>query len=197
MFYFHVDVFSSTILSGNGLTVVFPDHPLSKDRMLAITQELRQFETIFIYQSADSFSARIFTMEEELDFAGHPILGAAAVIHHVFYQQCEAKVINLSLPVKEIMTESIKNQNYYHVKMNQGKPEFIATIDYKNYEEIAHYLNLDINDLQETLPLEVISTGLPYLLVPLKRNLAKCRIIGKDFEQYINQFGAKFVYVFD
>lgn len=197
MFYYHVDVFSSKVLSGNGLAVVFPDHPLSENRMLAIAQEFRQFETIFIYQDADSFKARIFTVEEELDFAGHPILGAAAVIHHVFYLQLEATTINLSLPVKNIMTESVKVQDYYHIKMNQGPPEFISMVDPKYNAAITSHLNVSIDDLDNTLPIEVISTGLPYLLVPVKRNLDKCRITTPYFEQYIGQFGAKFVYVFD
>jgi trans-2,3-dihydro-3-hydroxyanthranilate isomerase len=197
MLYYHVDVFSSKTLSGNGLTVVFPDQPLPEGRMLAIAQELRQFETIFIHQNAGSFMARIFTVEEELNFAGHPVLGAAAIIHQVFYPQNATMAINLSLPLKEIGTESAREQNCCHVKMNQGEPEFITAIEDAYYQEIAGHLNLNTDDLHQTLPIEVISTGLPYLLVPVRRNLAKSRIVSPDFEQYIAQFGAKFVYIFD
>jgi PhzF family phenazine biosynthesis protein len=95
------------------------------------------------------------------------------------------------------MTESTKDQDYFHVNMNQGEPSFINAVDYIHYEEIARYLNLHIDDLHENLPVEVISTGLPYLLVPVKSNLDRCCITGSDFEQYIAHFDAKFVYVFD
>ena len=55
--------------------------------MLRLTQEMRQFESIFLRQiKEDTFDARIFTVEEELGFAGHPILGAAAALHHLYKQ---------------------------------------------------------------------------------------------------------------
>lgn len=44
-------------------------------------------------------------------------------------------------------------------------------------------------------PVEVVSTGLPYLLVPLRENLDKAKIRIPDFEEFLSQFGAKFVYV--
>ena len=53
------------------------------DRLLAVAQELRQFETIFVEEPHDDVGveARIFTVEEELPFAGHPVIGAAAALH--------------------------------------------------------------------------------------------------------------------
>ena len=78
----HVDVFSDQPLSGNGLSVFWDASALTPDLMQRITQEMRQFESIFLTQTEDAstYRARIFTMEEELDFAGHPILGAAGVL---------------------------------------------------------------------------------------------------------------------
>ena len=67
----HVDVFTDRALAGNGLTVVLSDSALTAETMLAIAQELRQFETIFLFAvTDDGADARIFTPEEELDFAG-------------------------------------------------------------------------------------------------------------------------------
>jgi trans-2,3-dihydro-3-hydroxyanthranilate isomerase len=77
--YYHVDVFTNVPLSGNGLTVFTEADGLSNATMLKVTQETRQFESIFLQRVDDnSVRANIFTCEEELDFAGHPILGAAA-----------------------------------------------------------------------------------------------------------------------
>ena len=78
----HVDVFTDRPMAGNGLAVVASVGPLAAETMLGIAQELRQFETIFLFDVADDEAvARIFTPEEELGFAGHPVLGAAAVLH--------------------------------------------------------------------------------------------------------------------
>ena len=78
-----VDVFTSTAYRGNSLTV-FPDAGgLSAGQMAQITNELRQFESIFLNPAGPQhhWHARIFDLFEELDFAGHPVLGAACVLH--------------------------------------------------------------------------------------------------------------------
>ena len=84
MRYIHVDVFSRQPYRGNGLAVFPEADGLSGAQMLAITREMRQFESIFLLAGADAGdpAAQIFTEDEELDFAGHPVLGAAAVLHH-------------------------------------------------------------------------------------------------------------------
>src|SRR6266705_3156850 len=78
-----VDVFARQPLSGNGLSIFLLDNDLPSQAMQQITQEMRQFESIFVSRTADPtcYRARIFTMEEELGFAGHPIIGAAAFLH--------------------------------------------------------------------------------------------------------------------
>ncbi|RFM28237.1 PhzF family phenazine biosynthesis protein [Deminuibacter soli] len=82
--YYHADVFTSRVLSGNGLTVFTEAAGLSKTTMLRLTQEMRQYESIFLEQQAPGkVRAYIFTCQEELDFAGHPVLGAAATLHQL------------------------------------------------------------------------------------------------------------------
>lgn len=79
--YRHVDVFSPRPYSGNSLPV-FPDaRGLSAEQMLCITKELRHFEAIFLERQTDSSGvcARVFDLCQELPFAGHPVIGAAAV----------------------------------------------------------------------------------------------------------------------
>ena len=74
LIYHHVDVFSSRPLSGNGVTVFRLREALSTAVMQELTRKMRQFESIFVLQKARSQTVRawVFTMEEELDFAGHP-----------------------------------------------------------------------------------------------------------------------------
>jgi trans-2,3-dihydro-3-hydroxyanthranilate isomerase len=82
--YRHVDVFSRRALQGNGLVVVLDAGQLPAVAMQDLTREVRQFETAFLAGvdlAGRSARLRIFTEDEELDFAGHPVLGAAAVLH--------------------------------------------------------------------------------------------------------------------
>ena len=103
MKYYHVDVFSKRAYSGNGLTI-FPDIPdLEKSFMQTITQEMRQFETIFLRETeANAFRAFIFTMEEELDFAGHPVIGAAALLHDLYSKEKEQDSWTIHLNSKSV-----------------------------------------------------------------------------------------------
>ena len=78
--YQHVDVFSRRALRGNGLVVVLGAAGLTAAVMQDVTREIRQFETVFLTDvdlAGRSARLRIFTEDEELDFAGHPVLGAA------------------------------------------------------------------------------------------------------------------------
>src|SRR5258708_19897775 len=103
MKYYHVDVFSNKKFSGNGLTV-FPDaEKLARNFMQTLTQEMRQFESIFFYRTgSNSFRAFIFTMEEELDFAGHPVIGAAAIIHDLYSPEKEENNWTIKLNPKPV-----------------------------------------------------------------------------------------------
>jgi trans-2,3-dihydro-3-hydroxyanthranilate isomerase len=102
--YRHVDVFSSEPLSGNGLIVFETTEELPTDLMQALTREMRQFESIFLVRTADPsvYRARIFTMEEELAFAVHPLLGAAAVLHERRALNCASASWTIQLQSKRV-----------------------------------------------------------------------------------------------
>ncbi|MGL6221329.1 MAG: PhzF family phenazine biosynthesis protein, partial [Lacrimispora sphenoides] len=162
MIYYHVDVFSSEILSGNGLTVIFHEEDMSMQYMQAIAQEFKQFETIFLRQTGEKrFRARIFTVEEELDFAGHPILGAMAVIHEKLYAEIQNATAVFELNNKTLQAESVKMEGYFQATMNQGVPGFLGTVEGELVNMFLHALNLTTDHLHPTLPMEVVSTGLP------------------------------------
>ena len=198
MLIYHVDVFSKEPYTGNGLTVVFYDNEWNKEVMQYIAREFKQFETIFLKKiRSDVYVAKIFTVEEELEFAGHPILGAAAVIHKEFFMKDKEKVITFILEHKDVVTESKAMDNYYEVTMNQGIPEWITEVNNKAKKKYCEALNLQVEDLHELYPMEVVSTGLPYLLVPIKSRLENVIICRKDFEELLAENKAKFVYVFD
>ncbi len=197
--YSHLDVFSKTPLSGNGLTVFYMENELDAELMLKITQEMRQFESIFL-ASTDSpqrYKARIFTMQEELAFAGHPVLGAACALHekNAVNQTKMSWELELKHKVVNVLTQGI--DQWYMATMEQGIPEFLTSIDRKESKPFLQAFNLSQDDLYEGLPLQVVSTGLSYLIIPLKKGLEKTRIIHQDLETLLAEIGAQFAYVFD
>lgn len=202
---FHVDVFSQTPFGGNGLTVVFPDRNLSQKEMQQIALEFKQFETIFLtpvsVKEKAVFQARIFTVEEELDFAGHPILGAVAVIHAHFFAEEAEKEITLQLNAKTVLVQSKKEnekeKGVYSVIMNQGVAVWGREVSAKWREKYCEILHLKQEELCDQYPMEIVSTGLPYLLVPIQRGLEHVQIQGTDLEALLAENGAKFAYVFD
>ena len=192
-----VDVFAKEKLSGNGLTIFYDYDSLDKSEMLSLTQEMRQFESIFVTVNDLELSvrAKIFTVEEELDFAGHPIIGLAAHLHE------ESGDINprewkINLNKKSVSVKTKKTDKYFYASMAQGKPEFIRTLTCNEIEEALSALNLNTNNLAN-YPLEVISTGLPYLIIPITSGIEDANICITDFEALLESFGAKVVYVFD
>ena len=197
MKYLHADVFSNKSLNGNGLTIIYTDND-NVAELQEIAKEFKQFETVFIYKKKeDYYPIRIFTVEEELDFAGHPILGASATI--LKENENTARKIKLQIKDRIIETDARANHDYFSVIMNQGKPKYYDKVDQKYFKEIISALNLTQNDISKDLPLEVISTGLDYLIVPVKdeKSLVKSKIITDDFEIRLSKVHAKFVYVFN
>jgi PhzF family phenazine biosynthesis protein len=194
-----VDVFASQPLSGNSLTV-FPMRREVPDALLqAITCEMRHFESIFLWETDDPhcFRARIFTMEEELPFAGHPVIGAACAMHAQRFAERSEVGLRLRLGGREVGIISRRHGHHYMAEMDQGMASFSGIVPRECHGEILSALNLQPADLVDDLPMEIVSTGLPYLIVPIRRNLAHARIAAAGFDRLLARFGASFVYVLD
>lgn len=202
MLYYHADVFCNRPMTGNGLTVfIAPAFPQSAV-MQEIAREFRQFETIFLVpRGKNVFDARIFTVEEELDFAGHPVLGAAAVVRREYAQHRDGThgsgAVLFNLNSKQVPVVCTARDDFYECRMDQGPAEFICSPEPESYARYLHPLNLNERDVAPGFPLEVVSTGLPYLLVPLASGLERAHILVPDYEARLAQIGAKFVYIFD
>ena len=194
-----VDVFAREPLSGNSLSIFLLDSAISTGAMQRITQEMRQFETIFLERigASNRFTTRIFTMEEELTFAGHPIIGASAFLHEKLFPQLSAVQFEFATPERVIPTTSRVTNSVYIAEMDQGAASMNVPIALERYDTLLDALNLSVADLAPGLPLQVISTGLPYLIVPLQSNLERARIVHPQFETLLASVGAKFVYVLD
>jgi trans-2,3-dihydro-3-hydroxyanthranilate isomerase len=192
---FQVDVFAPRPFTGNGLGVFPEAASLSAGQMQSLTQELRQFECVFLVgEGEDAVRARIFTMEEELPFAGHPLLGAGAVLHHLSNAQAEFRSLLELAGGRRLEVRSSRSEDGFQVEMDQGVASFGAPLD---AGAVLEALGLVAKDLDAGLPLQVVSTGLPYLLVPVRQALERARILERDFEGLLSSLGARFVYLLD
>ena len=194
--YSHVDVFSQSPFGGNSLPV-FPDaRDLSAEQMLRITQEMRHFEAIFLEQTSQpaTVRARIFDLFDELPFAGHPIIGAAAVLHKRSGAY-GAQSWRFQLPGKTVEITTEVTAGRYSGLLDQGAPQFLGSTD--DRRAIAPAFNLTPHDLASDLPMEVVSTGLRYLIVPVRPGALVRARISRDITDLLRGANAQFAVLLD
>jgi trans-2,3-dihydro-3-hydroxyanthranilate isomerase len=199
MAYHHVDVFASQPLRGNGLIVIRSVDQLPTALMQEITREMRQFESIFL-SAVDlpgrEATARIFTLEEELTFAGHPVLGAAAVLQGLV-GDASAATWQFRLADRLLTVRTTTDMGGLTAEMNQGAGTLGPPLTAAQAAPYLKALNLEHDDAHPQLPMQLASTGLPYLIVPLRRGLERAAITHTNMEAHLAECGAKFVYVLD
>ncbi|MDE3738291.1 PhzF family phenazine biosynthesis protein [Pseudomonas resinovorans] len=195
MEYWQVDVFAERVLAGNGLAV-FPDcSGLSPTAMQELTRELRQFESIFLapLEAPNAFSARVFTVEEELPFAGHPILGAAALLHHLHGGKSDANWL-LQLPEKQVRIATRRQGKGFYAEMDQGVAAFGQVLDDSTADAFAAAFGSE-RDGRYTA--QVVSTGLPYLLLPVTAAGLAAAKQRELLDDALAGIGAAFVFLMD
>jgi|SRR3990167_987283 len=194
--FIHVDVFSATPYSGNSLAV-FPDaRGLSSEQMLRITQELRHFEAIFLEQTEhpQTVRARVFDLFGELPFAGHPIIGAAATLCDSANKTVR-QTWQVILSSKTVSVTTERTDCGYYGLLDQGAPEFLGSVS--DRDAIAQAFNLELSDLRADLPIEVVSTGLRYLVVPVQTGVLERARIVADITELLLDLGAQFGVLLD
>lgn len=172
---FHiVDVFAEEKYQGNQLAVFENADGLSDEMMLKIAREINFQETTFIIADEEKnggFDVRIFTPEYEVPFAGHPTLGTAFVLFNS-PQNTDKQSIILNLKIGQVPV--IKENETLWLEISN--PVFGKKFN----SEIADLFGLKPEDIDESSPIEVVSTGLPYLILPLKNLDAVQRIRFND-----------------
>jgi trans-2,3-dihydro-3-hydroxyanthranilate isomerase len=176
---FHIlDVFGVEKYSGNQLAVFIAPENLSSIEMQQIAKEINFSETTFItskLQANNGFDIRIFTPASEIDFAGHPTLGTAYMINNLFYSNKATEVV-LNLKVGQIPVTFANNT----VWMLQKQPVFGKIF---SPEMISELLSIPVEAIDERFPIEEVSTGLPFTMVPLK-SLGYLKQAAVDLIQY-------------
>ena len=168
--YHLLDVFTTQAFGGNPLAV-FPDgNCMSSELMQSLANELNLSETVFVLSPADpthDFKLRIFTPLKEIPMAGHPTVGTGYLLAHLGMVTVdnEPTLVNLEENVG-LIPITIYPETPMRVVMQQLLPIFDPPID--DYESIARLVNLTTDDLVSSLPIQVVSTGVRFLYVPVQ-----------------------------
>lgn len=190
------DVFSSRPLEGNSLAVFFDGRGLADEEMQSIAKEMNLSETTFVLprdsaiEREQGVRVRIFTVQEELPFAGHPTLGTAFALRG---QSGTGKVV-LALNVGKVPVhfENGAGEPAFG-EMTQADPTFGVSHE---REAVARALGLQLSDFDDSLPLETVSTGVPFTIAPLKSLavIQQLKIDTTAAAQYLEKSGGKFFY---
>jgi trans-2,3-dihydro-3-hydroxyanthranilate isomerase len=196
--FYIVDVFAEQKYAGNQLAVLRDIGALSDTEMQEIAKEMHFSETTFISSEEKrkgGYDVRIFTPEHEVPFAGHPTLGTAYVIQQEIIKE-PVETVLLNLKVGQIpVTFDYKGKQIDLLWMKQNNPTFGQIFDPIAISEV---LKLDQGEIDHRFPIQEVSTGLPFIIVPLKSlNAVKQSKADKDkYFDLIKDTQAKAILIF-
>jgi trans-2,3-dihydro-3-hydroxyanthranilate isomerase len=191
-----VDVFTKNRLEGNALAVITDATGLTGEEMQALAKETNLSETTFVFprdaatEKARGVRVRIYTVAEELPFAGHPTLGTAFVLRGD--NGAPEVLLDLNVGSVPVRYEHTPGHPSFG-EMRQRDPEFGARHD---AETIARITGLSINEIDLSVPIESVSTGMSFTIVPIK-TLAALQNLRIDLHagtEYLQKTGGKFFY---
>lgn len=200
--YYIVDVFTETPLAGNPLAVVMNTCGLSTERMQAVAREFNLSETTFVerrpalIERDEGVRVCIFTAQEELNFAGHPTLGTAAILKthapETVHQAAGQSTVTLALNVGAVPVRFAADGR--SGTMTQRDPEFGAELDPVS---VARLAGVERDDLDPALPPQIVSTGTAFAIVVLRSShaLERLRIDQQAAAQWLRERGARWFYV--
>ena len=199
--FLQLDVFTDRAFCGNPLAVFPEAEGIGDELMGRIAREMNLSETVFVLKP-DSDEVlrrlRIFTPTREIPFAGHPIVGTWAALagegvvplpengdgwQRIFHE--------VGIGVLPVDIE-YKDGQPVQVVMTQGQFEIVSEVDDAHEQaEVARALGLPREALDETLPIQVITTGLSCLAVPVRSlaDLRDCRINSEALTDIYQRYG--------
>jgi trans-2,3-dihydro-3-hydroxyanthranilate isomerase len=192
--FYILDVFTDYKYSGNQLAVFRNASGIQAGEMQQIAREINFSETTFILSEEPNnggYDVRIFTPREEVPFAGHPTLGTAFLIRSELLGG-KAEKVTLNLKVGQIPVTFARDGSG---EMKQKEPIFGARHDRRILAEV---LGLDIAEIDSHLPIQEVSTGLSFFIVPLGslNALKKAKVDLEKYYHLIAHTQAKGILVF-
>jgi trans-2,3-dihydro-3-hydroxyanthranilate isomerase len=206
--FIQLDVFTQTPLAGNPLAI-FPDaRGLSDAEMQALAREMNLSETTFILprdaatEAREGKKVRIFTVEQELPFAGHPTLGTALYLYASEADSKKSDQITLDLKAGKIpvrFTANSENAGRNRVdgqvfgEMRQRDPQFGTPL---SREEVARVIGIAVDEIPAEWPIQPVSTGLTFTIVPFRnrQTLSDLKFSYAQAAEFLKSSGANFFY---
>lgn len=176
--FLQVDAFTQTALGGNPCAIVFDADDLDAATMQAIAREMNLSETAFVLQSqiAD-VRARYFTVESEIPLAGHPTIATIYALVETGRLPMRGDQMTISLELRDgpiaVEVQATHGKPAY-VVMTQRKPQFLTTLD---AAAVLPVWGLTPADVLPGVPIQVVSTGTPQLMIPLRNQEALRRMV--------------------
>jgi len=205
-----LDVFTQTPLTGNSLAVFTDARGLDDGEMQSVAREMNLSETTFILprdpatEAKEGKKVRIFTVAEELPFAGHPTLGTALHLYASGFSPVSEKSDEIILDLKAGMipvrfTANSKNAGRNRAdgqvfgEMRQRDPEFGVTF---SCEEVVRVIGIDVDEIPTEWPIQIVSTGLPFAIVGIRNQetLANLKFDNAQAAEFLKDSDAKFFY---
>jgi trans-2,3-dihydro-3-hydroxyanthranilate isomerase len=206
--FLQLDVFTSEALAGNPLAVFPEAEGLSDLEMQKIAREMNLSETVFVFPPGDDKALRrlrIFTPMRELPFAGHPIVGTWNALAREGVAPSPPDGTGLVTILQEVGIGILPVDIAFDggapskVIMTQGRFEIRKKLGTSGErQQVIEGLGLRIEDLDDSLPMEVVSTGISSLAVPIKslEALGRCRVNASLLSEAYLSAGAMGVYAF-
>jgi trans-2,3-dihydro-3-hydroxyanthranilate isomerase len=186
MRHFIVDVFCKEKYSGNQLAVVLCPDSLPDKEMQTLASEFHFSETSFVFFNAKkdgAYPVKIFTPHNEVPFAGHPTLGTAYIIRNELEMgRVDRVTLNLTVGKIPVDFDDLAGLQW----MKQIEPTFGAQHD---PARIAEIINLSEADIDTRFPLQQVSTGIDFLIIPVK-GLASVKKASTNLVKYNAYFDA-------
>jgi trans-2,3-dihydro-3-hydroxyanthranilate isomerase len=191
-----MDVFTAQPLEGNQLAVITDARGLTDGEMQAFAKETNLSETTFVFprdpaiERERGIRVRIFTVNEELPFAGHPTLGTAMVLRN---NGNKAEEIALDLNVGRIPVRFSARDGLPFGLMTQRDPEFGQT---HSREDVARAAGINATDIADDAPIQTVSTGNAFAIVPVRslKVLQNLPPAWAAMGEYLKRSDAKFFY---
>src|SRR5436190_16249197 len=201
-----LDVFTQTALAGNPLAI-FPDAGgLTDAEMQALAREMNLSETTFIFlrdgatEAREGKKVRIFTVEQELPFAGHPTLGTALYLYASESKKPAEITLDLKagkIPVRftanseDAGRERVDGQVFG--EMRQRDPEFGSLL---SREDVASVIGIADEEIRAEWPIQPVSTGLTFTIVPFRnrQTLSDLKFSYIQAAEFLKKTGANFFY---
>ncbi|MBD1806244.1 PhzF family phenazine biosynthesis protein [Microcoleus sp. FACHB-SPT15] len=196
--FYIVDVFAVEKYSGNQLAVFTDAAHLSEAQMQVFAKEMNYSETTFITSTEGQnggYNVRIFTPAKELPFAGHPTLGTAYIIQQEIIKQ-SVETVSLNLKVGQIPVTWHNSEEAGEVLwMRQNPPTFHQKLD---ASALAVVLGLEEDEIDSRFPIQEVSTGVPFIIVPLRthESLKRTRVNRDKYFNLVEKTEAKEILVF-